>query len=169
MIQLALEIRNGLVLTVLRLWLQGQKFKLIFWSIREKSLLPVNSVNMFATVKTVSIGTTKHYIKIFFLSKILCSENTSNFVSLLSISVSCCLLQMDLLDLNNRKWACPFCPKVFRKPSELKRHEMIHTGEKPFVCTMCDYASNRKANLQSHVLRHHSSVETKYNINWWGA
>ena len=30
--------------------------------------------------------------------------------------------------------ACPVCTKVFPKPSDLKRHMMCHTGEKPFRC-----------------------------------
>ena len=29
---------------------------------------------------------------------------------------------------------CPVCAKVFPKPSDLKRHMMCHTGEKPFKC-----------------------------------
>lgn len=30
--------------------------------------------------------------------------------------------------------ACPVCTKMFPKPSDLKRHMMCHTGEKPFKC-----------------------------------
>ena len=62
--QLDLEVVNGLVHTVLRLWQQGQKFKLIFWFILEKNHLLVNSVNMFVIVKAVLIGIAKHYIEI---------------------------------------------------------------------------------------------------------
>ena len=148
MMQLELEVVNGLVRTVLKLWQQDQRFKLIFWFILEKNHLLVNSVNMFVTVKAVLIGTAKHYIEINILS-----ENTSLCFTFLSILVSY-ILQMDMI-MTDRRWACPMCPKFFRKPSELRRHEMIHTGEKPFQCTMCDYASNRKANLQSHIQRTH--------------
>ena len=144
--QLDLELVNGLVHIVLRLWQQGLKFKLIFWFILEKNHLLVNSVNMFVTVKAVLIGTAKHYIEIIFWKYI-------KIYLTLSILVSC-ILQMDMI-MADKRWACSMCPKFFRKPSELRRHEMIHTGEKPFQCTMCDYASNRKANLQSHIQRTH--------------
>ena len=30
--------------------------------------------------------------------------------------------------------ACQVCTKIFPKPSDLKRHMMCHTGEKPFKC-----------------------------------
>ena len=30
--------------------------------------------------------------------------------------------------------ACQVCAKIFPKPSDLKRHMMCHTGEKPFKC-----------------------------------
>ena len=72
MMQLELEVVNGLVRTVLKLWQQDQRFKLIFWFIQEKNHLLVNSVNMFVIVKAVLIGTAKHYIEIDILF-----ENTS--------------------------------------------------------------------------------------------
>lgn len=37
-----------------------------------------------------------------------------------------------LEDLSKR--SCPYCFKVCPKPSDLKRHLMVHTGERPFRC-----------------------------------
>ena len=31
-----------------------------------------------------------------------------------------------------RPYKCEVCSKTFTKPSDLSRHEVVHTGEKPF-------------------------------------
>ena len=33
---------------------------------------------------------------------------------------------------------CPVCDKIFDKPSQLKRHTMIHTREKNYHCEVCN-------------------------------
>ena len=67
--------------------------------------------------------------------------------------------------LNHRKYrrhidrsrfgqVCRHCNKSFQKPSQLERHERIHTGEKPYKCNQCDRAFNQKGSLQIHLLKH---------------
>ncbi|KAK8394013.1 hypothetical protein O3P69_006305 [Scylla paramamosain] len=48
---------------------------------------------------------------------------------------------------------CLQCDKKFIKPSQLKRHMMIHTGERPFKCTYegCDRAFNQKYTMLIHL------------------
>ncbi len=50
---------------------------------------------------------------------------------------------------------CPECGGHFYDAITLKRHMLIHTGETPYNCFYCDYASNRKESLMSHCARKH--------------
>ncbi|XP_073487329.1 zinc finger protein 236 isoform X2 [Aquarana catesbeiana] len=49
---------------------------------------------------------------------------------------------------------CSYCPKSFKKPSDLIRHIRIHTGEKPFKCEDCGKSFTVKSTLDSHVKTH---------------
>eukprot|EP00808_Paulinella_micropora_P008927 g9508.t1 len=49
----------------------------------------------------------------------------------------------------------------------IKRHMKIHTGEKPFECSMCDFKSARSDHLKSHMSKKHQSrnkFQTKYGF-----
>ncbi|KAM8966935.1 zinc finger protein 236 [Pelodytes ibericus] len=49
---------------------------------------------------------------------------------------------------------CNYCPKSFKKPSDLIRHIRIHTGEKPYKCDECGKSFTVKSTLDSHVKTH---------------
>ncbi|KAM3614930.1 uncharacterized protein V6R79_020939 [Siganus canaliculatus] len=49
---------------------------------------------------------------------------------------------------------CNFCPKSFKKPSDLVRHIRIHTGEKPYKCDECGKSFTVKSTLDCHVKTH---------------
>lgn len=53
------------------------------------------------------------------------------------------------------QFQCDFCNKSFKRKETLNVHRRIHTGEKPFPCARCDYASETKGNLKAHMWRKH--------------
>jgi len=38
------------------------------------------------------------------------------------------------------------------------RHVSIHTGLKPFSCSRCNYASERRGNVSIHIKKQHSKI-----------
>ncbi|XP_062253848.1 zinc finger protein 770 [Platichthys flesus] len=50
----------------------------------------------------------------------------------------------------NTRHQCTQCLKCFPSPSKLKRHEMVHTGLKPFRCPTCGKAFRQRTHLKTH-------------------
>ena len=54
------------------------------------------------------------------------------------------------------QYGCPYCTKVMKQSSDMRRHILIHTGEKPFICRICDYRSAQCGNLKAHMRTMHN-------------
>lgn len=61
-------------------------------------------------------------------------------------------------DENNKKaYVCNHCDRIFGSSSNLKRHIMIHTGEKPFKCEICLRSFRELSTLKKHLVTHRNS------------
>ena len=55
---------------------------------------------------------------------------------------------------SSKSYQCPVCRKTFKHMSALKRHEVIHTGERKYQCHTCGYKSTLLGNLKTHMVTH---------------
>ena len=46
------------------------------------------------------------------------------------------------------------CGKMFNRKGYLKKHTLIHTGEKPFMCTVCSKGFAQSGHLNTHMRTH---------------
>lgn len=53
-----------------------------------------------------------------------------------------------------KNFTCEHCFGAFRSSYHLKRHILIHTGEKPFECDICDMRFIQKYHLERHKRVH---------------
>lgn len=85
--------------------------------------------------------------------------------SLGSVRKTLPLSKVDEEKYRRRKYVCPFCEKRFGWSTDLKRHVILHTGERPFKCKWCPITFTRKFLLQNHMKKIHSSL-CKWSDLW---
>ncbi|GFV50186.1 b-cell lymphoma 6 protein homolog [Trichonephila clavipes] len=57
-------------------------------------------------------------------------------------------------DRSNMNYQCDVCSYSSKFYGNLKRHYLIHTGQKPYVCNFCGKSFNQKVTLTTHIRLH---------------
>lgn len=58
---------------------------------------------------------------------------------------------------DSQKLPCSYCGKRFVDQSQKEKHEMIHTGERPFRCTACEQAFKTRVEMREHYIKAHTN------------
>ena len=53
------------------------------------------------------------------------------------------------------RYTCNLCGRKFPFKCKLEEHQRIHTGQKPFVCTICSNTFTQKSSLTRHYVKIH--------------
>ncbi|OQR67479.1 zinc finger protein-like, partial [Tropilaelaps mercedesae] len=64
-----------------------------------------------------------------------------------------------LLELEEKRFRCSHCPYQTNDVGNFRRHELIHSGTKPFKCVLCDFRSAWRKSIKSHMINVHKTLE----------
>ena len=57
-----------------------------------------------------------------------------------------------------KRFKCEVCDKAFKLKTDLARHSVVHTGEKPYACDICGQKYSRQSTVDLHKRRTHQQL-----------
>lgn len=64
-----------------------------------------------------------------------------------------------------KPYVCTICEKEFLRPLHLNYHMMIHTEERPHKCSVCGKGFIRRYYLKDHMMKHHNLTNSAVSEN----
>src|SRR6266850_3678306 len=65
--------------------------------------------------------------------------------------------------LPDLRYQCPLCPRTFSRKTNLTTHVRTHDKSRPrcFSCSYCEHRTDRRTDLDSHIISRHQVVRTQ--------
>ncbi|XP_029902140.1 zinc finger protein 23 [Myripristis murdjan] len=103
---------------------------------------PCSTDQIFTSIKLFPKGNTEQ-------NRVEQSDNQSIAESTLSVGQS---------QGKRKALTCETCGKTFTRTSDVRRHQLTHTGERPFHCSQCDRTFQHSWDLAKHESKHHGTA-----------
>ena len=60
---------------------------------------------------------------------------------------------------SNKSYICPYCNRFFDHKNNFRKHIRVHTGERPYSCSLCPFSANQKVQLTKHLFNKHYIID----------
>ncbi|XP_069783295.1 zinc finger protein 653 [Narcine bancroftii] len=67
-----------------------------------------------------------------------------------------------------RDFICETCGKSFKRKNHLEVHRRTHTGETPLQCEICGYQCRQRASLNWHMKKHNTEIQYNFTCEYCG-